>query len=271
MRNQNRAIAYSRGDIVKFLHSDDALLPHCLARIVDLLEREPTVGFVFAKRRIELTDESDPNLQRWRRTFTEVSSRFSELGEVNDGRRLFAEWLEAEFFGNWIGEPSSVAMRRSALERTGLFSPKVQIVNDIDLWLRALLHCQVGFIAEELTIYRASPVNLTSGLKANERDWLDLLWMLEGLTAETDAAEAFPQLRDLLAQTRRRSLSGVARTALAHPSRVPDKLRDLRDFALFHLQKRQGWAPRLHPTIEEVVQTGRAPRLVPIAPAVIAA
>ena len=267
VRNQNRAIAYGRGDLVKFLHADDALLPHCLERMVELFDRAPGLGLVFSRRRIELADESDPNLQRWRATYADLTSHFSGLDEVNDGHRLFAEWLDGEFFGNWIGEPSSVMMRRDCLARTGLFSPYVQIVNDIDLWLRALLCCGVGFIDEELTVYRASGINLTSGLKGRQRDWLDPLWMLEALAAETDALETFPRLRPLLARTRRRSLSGLARVASAHPSLTPEKLHDISRYLAYRMQAARGVAPRLHPALDEVASTGPAPRLVSLQPA----
>ena len=264
VRNQNRAIAYGRGELIKFLHADDALLPHCMERMVELFDRAPGLGLVFARRRIELADESDPNLQRWRATYADLTGGFSELQEVNDGHRLFAEWLEADFFGNWIGEPSSVMMSRECLARTGLFSPYVQIVNDIDLWLRALLQCGVGFLDEELTVYRASRINLTSGLKGKQRDWLDPLWMLEALAAETDALETFPRLRPLLAQTRRRALSGLVRVVAADPALAPEKLKDLRDYVSYRRKVARGVAPRLHPTLEEAALTGLAPRLVPV-------
>ena len=47
--NGNRAIAQARGRLIKFLDADDALLPDCIARMVELAEAAPEVGMVFCR------------------------------------------------------------------------------------------------------------------------------------------------------------------------------------------------------------------------------
>ncbi len=267
VRNQNRALAHSRGEFVKFLHADDALLPTCIARMLELFDRGEDVAMVFARRHIELTDEANPDLRRWRRTYAHLERGFSRLGELNEGKDLFAQWLAADVFGNWIGEPTSVMLCRSCLARTGLFSPAVRVINDVDLWMHAMCCGRVGFIDEELSVYRAGLANLTSGLTAKQRDWLDLLWVLEGLAAETDALEEFPQLQRVLAIQRRRALSGLMRIVLADPSLLPLKVHDFSQWTRYHAKRLLGQRPRLHPPLSPGAERAAlaAPRPVPVA------
>jgi glycosyltransferase involved in cell wall biosynthesis len=53
---------------------------------------------------------------------------------------VFARRLDDSFSHNWVGEPSSVMMRREALQRLGLFNPRVRMLTDVEMWARAMFH-----------------------------------------------------------------------------------------------------------------------------------
>jgi len=55
-----------------------------------------------------------------------------------------------EFRGNWIGEPSSVMIKRECFNRVGLFSPRLRQICDLEMWLRILFFHDVGFVADAL-------------------------------------------------------------------------------------------------------------------------
>ncbi len=179
--NTNRCLGLARGRLVKFLHSDDLLLPECLERMVPLFERHAALGLAFAPRRLEGASDE------WRALYGETHAGFDDLREVNAGDRLLGQWVRAGLPHNWVGEPTSVMMRRACFERIGGLNPHLRQDVDMELWLRTLAFFDVGFVDAPLSVYRreggdsVTATNLSGG-----RAWLDRLWMLEGLRAHDE-------------------------------------------------------------------------------------
>jgi glycosyltransferase involved in cell wall biosynthesis len=185
--NHNRAIRLARGELVKFLHADDVLYPDCLERMAAIFDAHPQVGFVFARRRIVLENPDDPEAQEWARRYGTLHGGFAALGEVNRGQVLLAQYLPTfgdSQYQNWIGEPSAVMLKRECLERVGAFSDRLRQSWDLELWLRMFAVCDVGFVDEPLGAFRYHPRSLTSTNARVRADWLDLLWLYEGLLSE---------------------------------------------------------------------------------------
>ena len=225
--NHNRCLELAEGELVKFLHHDDLLRDDCLERMAVVLEENPSVGLVFSRREILLDDPADPAAQQWKREHEVLHAGFGRLAAVNDGRQLLRRYLptfgEPEF-ANWIGEPSAVMVRRSAVDRVGGFDERVRQSFDIELWVRLLASHDVGFVDDALVAFRHHGGSLTADIAASRDDWLDRLWILERLT--DDPALASDQAR--IRRYRRRELARVLRRQLG---RITRGNRDLRPLA----------------------------------------
>jgi glycosyltransferase involved in cell wall biosynthesis len=201
--NHNRTIALARGSYVKFLHADDRLAPDCLEAMVTLGLEDARIGLVFARREVIGEDEEDP---AWHATYADLHDRFRGLARHNDGRELVRQLVEGGLEENWIGEPSAVMVTRTALEQAGGFNPRVHQAGDLDLWLRIMIGHRVGFVDRPLSVYRRHGGSVTAENRRAERDWLDRLWLLQGLL-EANAPE-----RERIEDQRRSALIRAART-----------------------------------------------------------
>ena len=237
-RNWNRSILESKGACIKFLMQDDRLAPGCVGRMFDLMNGNPGMGMVFCPRRLELDEPDDPAAASFRERFGELHSRLGPLARVNDGRTLFAAMRRDRFRDNMIGEPTAVMVSREALVRLGLFNGRLHQLTDLEMWLRIAYFFQVGFIAEPLATFR---VHGRSASVRNERsgsDWLDRLWLLEGLRAH-------PEIRTGLAGragTRVRLLTYAnagKRLFTDGPRAMPSHLRGLGRYLRFRLWRRR--------------------------------
>jgi glycosyltransferase involved in cell wall biosynthesis len=211
--NHNRSVALSRSRLIKFLHADDLLLPGCLEEMLALAAEDPRVGLVFAGRDVLLDDPHDEGDIEWSRTYARLQDHFTDLQHLNDGRMLFRQMLAAGIDQNWVGEPSAVLVTREALTRVGLFNPRMPQIADLDLWLRIMLEYRVGYIPRVLSVYRHHSQSGTAQNARLGRDWLDALWMFEGLAAgsalTTDERARIVQLRN--STLRRAMLSQLRR------------------------------------------------------------
>jgi glycosyltransferase involved in cell wall biosynthesis len=208
VRNFNRCAALARGRYVKYLHADDVIYPTCNERMAALLDEAPGVGLVFAPRDVLLEHPDDPTEQAWRERYGVLHERFSSLERVNDGRRLFREWLEVGVHENLVGEPTAVMARRECFERLGGFNPGLWQLVDVEMWLRILLHYDAGFIPEPLCAYRHHESSSTAGVARGSLDWLDDLWVLERLLCESLSDEERRVVRGLRRAQVRRALRG---------------------------------------------------------------
>jgi glycosyltransferase involved in cell wall biosynthesis len=227
--NHNRCFELAQGELVKFLHHDDRLRPDCLERMAVLFEGNPRVGLVFSRREILLDDPEDPSAQAWKREHDVLHSGFGRLAAINDGPALVREYLptfgEPEF-ANWIGEPSAVMVRRSAVERIGGFDQRVRQSFDIELWVRLMAAHEVGFVDEPLVVFRHHGESLTADIAARRDDWLDRLWILEGFLEDP----ALTSERSRIRRYRRRELARVLRRQLG---RIARRNLDLRPLAAY--------------------------------------
>ncbi len=204
--NRNAALNRVRGQLIKFLDDDDLLEPDCVSSMVSLFEQDPQVGMVFCPRTIIVEgDTDDDSVQAWRQVYNALHTQFGSLESVNDGRDLFRQLMTDGFRRNWIGEPTVVMVSTSHLRRTGAFSAQVQQLVDLDLWVRILPHCRVGFVSEELAHYRIGHRSVSKHNRLTKRAWLDRLWLLENLSRDPELCVAFPAISEMLHAERRQA------------------------------------------------------------------
>ena len=249
--NRNLAVALARGELIKFLDSDDMLDPDCVARMARLFMEDPAVGLVFARKRVAFEvafDEVPPHLQQtWLGLTRDAHEGFSELRELNDGRTLLGDMLAGDGpIVNWIGQPSAVMVRRDHLAVSGVFAYNVRMRVELDLWVRLLAHARVGFVDEELVTYRWGHGAENISLARLGGDWIEQLWILEALACDREVRRAYPQIDAKLYRERRQAYRTALRfgfPAAEGVKRVP--VQPYLRYARFRALSRLGRPPAL--------------------------
>jgi hypothetical protein len=130
----------------KFLSADDWMYPECLARMVSVAERHPTVGVV-----------SSYHLHGKRLGHGGV---IPYTNEVVPGRQVIrTKLLDDEYV---IGSPSQLLYRADLVRRTNPFFDESIWHSDIHATFRTLLEYDLGFVHQVLTYTRLHPEALTS-------------------------------------------------------------------------------------------------------------
>jgi len=212
VRNHNHVIRLSTGTYIKFLHADDRLAPDCVEEMVGLAREDERIGLVFAPR--EVLTEGAEGLE-WARHYSRLHECFSSLLRINEGRVLFMQLVDAGIQENWVGEPSAVLLTRHALERSGLFNAHLHQIPDLELWMRIMLTHRVGFVDRPLSVYRHHRESETFANARVSRDWLDGLWLLEGLLGD----EAIGAAEKTVERLRRKALRRALRSQLGRLAR----------------------------------------------------
>jgi glycosyltransferase involved in cell wall biosynthesis len=144
---RNTGIIHSRGEYVAFLDDDDEWYPDKLARQMEvMLGSEPQVGAVYTG--YVIVD----------RTSGGVRGRMVPTRRGNLHDRL----LES----NPIGGTSSVLLKRSCLEKVGLFDESLPSFQDYDLWIRISKDFQFDYVQEPLLTYFIHPKKVWTNLEA---------------------------------------------------------------------------------------------------------
>jgi glycosyltransferase involved in cell wall biosynthesis len=142
IENQNRAVQEIAPESMytKVLHADDWLFPECLERMVDLAERNPTVGVVSACR-----------LEETRVTLDGLPHSISVL----PGREIARSTLLADPYPFLFGSPSSVLIRSDLIRARHPFYNEDNPWNeDTEACLESLTDSDFGFVHQVLTFSR---------------------------------------------------------------------------------------------------------------------
>jgi glycosyltransferase involved in cell wall biosynthesis len=180
--NHNKCLAEARGEIVQFVQSDDELLPETLATLVPRF-RNPSIGLAFAPRRVETNDDE------WRRQYSQLHRPLEPMSEIIDGRSIIYRYLRSRTWGNWIGEPTSVMLRRKTIIGVGGFYPQIAQLNDMEAWIRVLAESDAAWVDTELAIRwhhddSVTGENFHKGSASQPLPlfvWLDLAWLAAGV------------------------------------------------------------------------------------------
>lgn len=231
-RNRSLAVRVSRGELVKFVDQDDWIAPSCLAEHTRLMDANPGLGFTFSRRALSLDvsasgDEGDG---------AALNIAFGDLAEVMSGRTLLERYVDAGLRDNWIGEPTSVMIRRSSLGRSLLFNHRLRSILDMDLWIRLMAFFDVGFLDAELATRSIGSASETRAIRVHRSDWLDRLWLLEGLSEIGELWCRYPKLATMR-RTEQKSLVVSMVTRRYRAARPSDALSDARAY-LSHLTRR---------------------------------
>nr|HID58580.1 glycosyltransferase [Desulfobacterales bacterium] len=145
---RNAGIAFSRGDLISFLDSDDLWLPEKLSVQVEFFKSHPSAL-------ICQTEEI------W----------------VRNGTRIYPKKRHKKFSGMifeaslrlCIVSPSAVMMRKSFFDRVGYFDETLPACEDYDLWLRTAARIPIHLIETPLVIKRGGHKDQLSQIGSLDR------------------------------------------------------------------------------------------------------
>jgi glycosyltransferase involved in cell wall biosynthesis len=121
---RNQGIAKARGEFLLFLDSDDRLLPNALADLLDLAARQQAAEMIVGQ-----TQFVDEQLRQ-----------FASLSPTVEGGMAYPDLINERFFLL----PGAFVVKKTSLEKIGVFDALVEPCEDYDFALRAALHGEVA-------------------------------------------------------------------------------------------------------------------------------
>lgn len=127
--NMNRCLELAAGHYLRFLCSDDRLVPGTLQRELDLMNKHPEVVLLSGGNR--LLDEED--------RVQGLVGRDIRSGVYNGEEAIYPLlWFQAHYGYNPFNSPSGVLLRRDAAVNCGRFDESLGVMLDLDYFLRVL-------------------------------------------------------------------------------------------------------------------------------------
>ena len=160
----------SSGDYLVFLDADDRLLPGAVEAGFEAFRRWPQAAFVFGH--YELINERGAVQPTWRELRVADDRSFT-TGDFElvlpDGRRaarspelrLVSDHYTAMLRRNHISMPAAVLYRRAILEETGGFDPRLNALEDYELYLRVTRAHPVAGHDQVVAQYRRHPAAMS--------------------------------------------------------------------------------------------------------------
>ncbi len=144
--NYNSCLSHAEGRYIKPFAQDDILAVDCLQRMVDVLDRDPSIALVSCARNITDADG----------VAVESKCTFPADRKLPGHEVILYNLI---VLSNWVGEPSTV-MFRAEFSGTG-FDTAFFHLGDIDMWFSVLKNGDYYFIADTLASFRRHQGNAT--------------------------------------------------------------------------------------------------------------
>ncbi len=172
VQNWNFCIKEAKGKYIKFLFQDDLLESDCIEKLMQVAVRDDEIGLVFSKRHIVFEDGLKEPDNEWKNQnwfLFDLYRHWSRIERIQQGYKLLEDPKLLQEPLNKIGEPTTVLLRKSALEEVGFFDESLRQAVDSEMWFRILTKYKCGFVDKYLSTYRvhdrqASQDNVDAGI-----------------------------------------------------------------------------------------------------------
>lgn len=157
-RARNDAIAASQGAWIAMLDADDLWRPRHLEALLDAAGQAPAAVLAYGAGHVleDGVESSVPYDEFWDHPSRRHGQPLPGSDSLLVGRPALGRLLR----GNFI-KPTSVMVRRAALDRVGLFDPRLPTAEDRELLVRLLLDGPFVYTPESISLYRTHAENAT--------------------------------------------------------------------------------------------------------------
>lgn len=140
---RNLGIRESQGDLLALLDADDIWLPNRLSETVKPFEADSEVGLVYGR-------------------IVRIDPDGEVLGPPQNPQPPGGAVAMVDIYVRRVHIPSpTVTIRRSCLDRVGLFDETLVTTEDRDLWMRIAAEYKVVYVPEVIAQYRIAPGSIT--------------------------------------------------------------------------------------------------------------
>ena len=178
VKNWNKTIQYATGEWVKFLFQDDALTDDCTEKMLEAAETGvdgARYSFVVCERDFVIQRGVEENLKDfYQNSITTLNDVFS--GKSNILPHEFSEAILEEGVGfNFVGEPSSVMLRRGTCFQYSFFNWNLVHLCDLEYWTRIGTNEPLVYLPEKLADFRVHNQSASAYNHAHKRFQLEYL------------------------------------------------------------------------------------------------
>jgi glycosyltransferase involved in cell wall biosynthesis len=140
---RNLGILKSTGDLICFLDADDYVLPHRFQTCVQRMKDDETIDGVYELSRVKLEGPS------------EGKGFWEDGGIFGIQEDLAPDLLLRKLLSGQTWATSAILVRRSLLERTGLFREDMRFAEDCHLWFRMACVGRIvgGNLTDPVSVY----------------------------------------------------------------------------------------------------------------------
>lgn len=215
----NDGAELATGEYILFAGADDSCEPTLLKKLVEKLDRHPTVGIAFSQswemdgdgnltRSLKIhTDDLDK--QRWAQDF------------VDKGERECCYMV----IKNTIPNASAVLLRREMFEKAGRFDETLRLVADWMLWSKMLMISDIAYVAEPLNYFRRHRKTVRSHSQQMGLHVMEEIKVVSYITEHISLPPTYVEkARNRIVN---RWVNSTARLAVTKPNLVSSRFREI--------------------------------------------
>lgn len=149
--NWNRCIELAKGEWIKFVFQDDLIAQNCLERLV--AESGKGCPFIACKRGFLFDADTNENVrQHYYDNQILIDSIFPDTTRIS--AQEYCQLTVDRIGMNFIGEPTSVMLKKDVFNQYGLFNPDLIMSCDLEYWTRVATHTGLIYVSENLASFR---------------------------------------------------------------------------------------------------------------------
>ncbi|MCU0565590.1 MAG: glycosyltransferase [Oculatellaceae cyanobacterium Prado106] len=164
--NWNRCAELAQGEWIKYVFQDDLIAPRCLEKM--LAEVQENTTLVCCRRDFIFSPNTAEKIKRFYQNIISLHDRFPN--GANLSVEDFGQVILSDIGHNFVGEPTTILVRREAFYRFGGFNPHLIQICDLEFCCRIAVHTGITYVPETLATFRLHQKS-TSSKNHDERQY----------------------------------------------------------------------------------------------------